>query len=263
MDLLFEDSMNISTVYDLAKGNQSLQVPFTITGAGTKIVEWFIDGVAQEYDKNVDEIVDVTSTRTKYIQLSDLARGAHSLDVRAYVKLDETNFYSKVFHREFIIENSGIYDKSPIVVLSYIKDNMDDTTIELEQYIPYDLTFSVYDPVSPQSIPVEIFFNDEVIATLNTKNGTVNKYPIVPVKTGEGIIKISTSGIETSISVDVAKNKMGLQELMSDLELAFTAVGMSNNQVSKYFWQGNGITATLNGFNFTDTSGWVNDRLIM
>ena len=62
MDLLFEDSMNVSTVYDLAKGNQSLQVPFTITGAGTKIVEWFIDGVAQEYDKNVDEIVDVISS---------------------------------------------------------------------------------------------------------------------------------------------------------------------------------------------------------
>ena len=69
---------DISKVYDLStKTSAIVEVPYTISGYGTKTVEWYIDGELVEFDKSIDEVVDVTTTRTKYINVANYCGGVH------------------------------------------------------------------------------------------------------------------------------------------------------------------------------------------
>lgn len=131
VSLTLTDDTDITAVYDLSDGSKTLAVPFTVSGYGTKIVEWYLDGVAQEFDKNTDEVVDTTSSRIKYIPLVDLARGTHYIEFRAYTVIENEKFYSKVLHRDIIIENSSLMDMSPIIALAYEKEEPDDTGVNL------------------------------------------------------------------------------------------------------------------------------------
>lgn len=263
VNLTLTDNTNISSVYDLVNGSRVLSVPFTLSGYGVKIVEWYLDGEKLDFEKNIDEVVDVVSTRTKYITLSNLSRGTHYVEFRAYTIVDNEKFYSKVLHRDIIVENSGISDNSPIIALSYEKEDIEDTVINLAQYLSYDLIFSVYNPQNPVYTEVEVFLGDEKVTILKAKNGEVNTYSVAPTKTGKSSIRLIALEEEYSLSVFIAENSMGINEITADLELGFSAIGRSNNEYNRETWEGNGHTAVLTGFNFTQTSGWVNNRLLM
>lgn len=263
VNLVLTDDTNISTVYDLAKGSKVLSIPFTVSGYGAKTVEWYLDGTKLEFEKNVDEVVDATSTRTKYITLSNLARGTHYVEFRAYTIVDGEKFYSRVLHRDIIIENSGITDKTPIIALSYEKADLKDTTVSLSQYLAYDLVFAIHNPYNPISTEVGIFLGETKVTTLSIQNGLVNTHSVVPTETGKATIKVVALEKEYPLDVFVTENSMGIGEITADLELGFSAVGRSNIEHGKETWEGNGHTATLTGFNFTQTSGWVNNKLLL
>lgn len=263
VNLVLTDDTNISTVYDLANSSKVLSIPFTVSGYGTKTVEWYLDGTKLEFEKNVDEVVDATSTRTKYITLSNLARGTHYVEFRAYTIVDGEKFYSIVLHRDIIIENSGIADKTPIIALSYEKADLKDTTVSLSQYLAYDLVFAIHNPYNPVSTEVGIFLGETKVTTLSVQNGLVNTYSVVPTETGKTAIKVVALEKEYTLDVFVTENSMGIGEITADLELGFSAVGRSNIEHGKETWEGNGHTATLTGFNFTQTSGWVNNKLLL
>ena len=263
VNLVLTDDTNISTVYDLAKSSKVLSIPFTVSGYGTKTVEWYLDGTKLEFEKNVDEVVDATSTRTKYITLSNLARGTHYVEFRAYTIVDGEKFYSRVLHRDIIIENSGIADKTPIIALSYEKEDLKDTTVSLSQYLAYDLVFAIHNPYNPVSTEVGVFLGETKVTTLSVQNGLVNTYSVVPTETGKTAIKVVALEKEYTLDVFVTENSMGIGEITADLELGFSAVGRSNSEYGKETWEGNGYTATLTGFNFTQTSGWVNNKLLL
>lgn len=263
VNLVLTDDTNISTVYDLAKSSKVLSIPFTVSGYGTKTVEWYLDGTKLEFEKNVDEVVDATSTRTKYITLSNLARGTHYVEFRAYTIVDGEKFYSRVLHRDIIIENSGIDDKTPIIALSYDKEDIKDTTVSLSQYLAYDLVFAIHNPYNPVSTEVGVFLGETKVTTLSVQNGLVNTYSVVPTETGKTTIKVVALEKVYTLDVFVTENSMGIGEITADLELGFSAVGRSNSEYGKETWEGNGYTATLTGFNFTQTSGWVNNKLLL
>lgn len=263
VNLVLTDDTNISTVYDLANSSKVLSIPFTVSGYGTKTVEWYLDGTKLEFEKNVDEVVDATSTRTKYITLSNLARGTHYVEFRAYTIVDGEKFYSRVLHRDIIIENSGISDKTPIIALSYEKADLKDTTVSLSQYLAYNLVFAIHNPYNPVSTEVGIFLGETKVTTLSVQNGLVNTYSVVPTETGKTAIKVVALEKVYSLDVFVTENSMGIGEITADLELGFSAVGRSNIEHGKETWEGNGHTATLTGFNFTQTSGWVNNKLLL
>ena len=263
VNLTLTDDTDITAVYDLSDGSKTLAVPFTMSGYGTKIVEWYLDGVALEFEKHTDEVVDTTSSRIKYIPLVDLARGTHYIEFRAYTVIENEKFYSKVLHRDIIIENSSLMDMSPIIALAYEKEEPDDTGVNLVQYVPYDLRFAVHNPVNPVSTTVEVYLGNALLTSLESVNGIVNTYPLMSSETGVKAIRLVTSGIEYVLEAFVEETAMNIQEITAALELGFSAVGRTNNSAGKGTWAGNGHTATLTGFNFTQTSGWVDNKLLL
>lgn len=263
VNLTLTDDTDMTVVYDLADGDKTLAVPFTVSGYGTKTVEWYLDGVAQEFDKNTDEVLDTASSRVKYIPLSDLARGTHYIEFRAYTVIENEKFYSNVLHRDIIIENSSLMEMSPIIALAYEKKEPDDVGVNLVQYVPYDLRFAVYNPASPVSTTVEIHLDDTLLASLESVNGIVNTYPLISPETGAKVIKLVASGIEYTLDAYIKETAMNIQEITASLELGFSAVGRTNNSEEKGTWAGNGHTAALTGVNFTQTSGWVDNKLLL
>jgi hypothetical protein len=87
VNLVLSDNYDISRTYDLSTGSKTAEVSYTISGYGTKIMEWYLDGVKLPFVKSEDEIVDVLATKTKYITLANLQQGVHSLQFRAYSRL--------------------------------------------------------------------------------------------------------------------------------------------------------------------------------
>ena len=105
VNLSYSDEMNIARVYNLSQGAYTMEVFFNVSGYGTKIVEWFLDGNQLEFVKSEDEVVDVTAQRTKYIELSNLTSGIHTIQSRAYTLINGEKFYTDTLYREFMVNN--------------------------------------------------------------------------------------------------------------------------------------------------------------
>lgn len=269
VDLSIQDEYDTSTVYDLSVGSKVLEVPYSVSGYGTKIVEWYIDGELLTFSKVEDEIVDTSATRTKYISLSNLSQGTHSYQVRAYTTINGEKFYTDTLYREFAvytgIDNNIIISIATTIPYKYgILSSEDEVSIyDMVQYIPYNLRFSTYSPINASNTEVEILLDDISQGTINTKNGIENIFTLISKTSGNKVVTLNTQGVSRTIPINVAPTTMNLQEITSNLVLNFTALGKNNNSEDRDTWVGNGYTATLTGFNWTNTSGWVNNRLEM
>lgn len=262
-NLTLTDNLDIAKLYNLTEGEQVMEIPFTLSGTGAKTMEWYLNGTLLPFDKNVDEVVDSSSSRVKYITLSGLARGVNKVEYRAYTLIEGEKFYSKTLHRDIIVENYDLQDGSAIIAMAYEKKNLDSIGIDIEQYIAYDLRFAIHNPQNTAATPVEVYVGGNLMATVNTENGIENSYSILLNETGTKELKVVAGGTEYAIQAEVSETSMSVREITEGLELGFSAVGRNNSMSNKNKWEGNDYTGTLSGFSFTQTSGWVNNRLLM
>ena len=269
VNLTISDDMNISTAYDLSKGSKTLAVPFSVSGYGTKTVEWYLDGEKLPFVKAEDEIVDVSATRTKYITLSNLQQGKHSLQFRAYTVINGENFYTDTLYRDIIIytgvNSNLIFAVAATIPFAYGVLGSEDTLsiYNMVQYIPYTLRFATYSPSNIANSQVVVTLDGETIATLGSNNGVENNVSIISKTSANKTLVLTSGEISYPLNVLVAKTSMNLQEISTGLAFDFNAIGKSNNSSDKNTWSYGDITATLEGFNWNNNSGWVNDRLEM
>jgi hypothetical protein len=86
VNLKLTDNFNISNVY---KPGDLLEVSCVVEGAGTKVIDWYLDGVKLPYEI-IDEIPYITAyTVNKNILLTDITPGVHSLQYRLRSQIGE------------------------------------------------------------------------------------------------------------------------------------------------------------------------------
>ena len=269
VNLTIEDDIDVSTMYDLRGGAQVLEVGYTVSGYGTKVVEWYLDGVQLEYVKAEDEVVDVTATRTKYILLSNLSQGTHSLQIRAYTTINGEKFYTNTLYRDIIVytglNSDLIIAMAATIPVAYgILDAGESLALyDAVQYIPYTLRFGTYTATNASSTDVHVYIDGELQGTVGAKNGVENEFTVVTKTAGNKSLSLQSGGIRYDLAMVVSQTTMNLQEITQGLVLDFTALGKSNSTPDRDTWSGNGYTGTLTGFNWNSTSGWVNNRLEM
>lgn len=269
VNLSLSDNMDISKAYDLRKGDQTLEVPFTVSGYGTKIVEWYLDGVRIPFVKAEDEVVDVNVDRTKYITLSNLQQGTHSLQIRAYSVVNGESFYTDTLYREFLVytgaDSNVIIGVATTIPRAYgilgAEDNV--AIYNMVQYVPYTLRFATYSPNSAASTEVSISLDEEHKGMVNSVNGVENNFIITSKTDGNKTLKISTESVEKEVTIVVKKTDMNISEIKSGLILDFNTEGRTNNSEYKDIWSFGKYTGTFSGFNWTSSSGWVDGRLEM
>ena len=269
VNLTISDDMNISTVYDLSESSKTLAVSFSVSGYGTKIVEWYLDGEKLPFVKAEDEIVDVSVTRPKYITLSNLQQGKHSLQFRAYTVINGENFYTDTLYRDIIVytgaDSNLIFAVAATIPFAYgVLGSADTLSIyNIVQYIPYTLRFATYSPSNIANSQVVVKLGGETVATLGSNNGIENNVSIVSKTSGNKTLTLTSGEISYPINVLVAETSMNLHEISLGLAFDFNAIGKSNNSSDRNHWSSGDYEATLEGFNWNNNSGWVNDRLEM
>ena len=269
VNLQLTDTLDISKVYNLTNGTATLDVPYAISGYGTKILEWYIDGVQLDYVKAEDEIVESNTTRTKHITLANLSQGKHSLQFRAYTTVAGIKYYTNTLYRDILIY-TNVGNEVMIAIATSIPSQYgvlgpnDEVSIyDMGQYVPYSLRFATYTATNAASTPVTVKLGDNVVAEVSSANGIENNIVIYPSKSGSSSIHLIAENVEYNLVANISPTNMNIGEITNGLALNLTASDKSNNSPNKDTWSYGKITGTLSGFAWNDTSGWVNNRLEM
>ena len=270
VNLTIEDEFNISKVYDLSTNTSvNMEVLFKVSGPGTKTVEWYIDGEPLDFVKEEDEVVDTEVSRTKYIPLSNLQQGKHSLQLRAFSVVNGERFYTNTLYRDFIVYTGTSTNTIIGVAIEIPSKNgiigpSDNIAIyDMEQYVPYSLRLATYSPTSEQNVEVSIYLDDDLKGTITSSNDTESVYTLVSTTSGNKTLRLVSGETEYSIPVIVSPTSMAISNITNGLEFDFNSVGRSNTDSNRDKWSYNGYTGTFSGFEWNETSGWVNNRLLM
>ena len=235
----------------------TLAIPYTINGAGVKYIEYYIDGVLHGA---ADAITDVSANRTKYIELSALESGLHTLQTRAYVVSNGQNFYTKTTYWDFAVTGG-----SSILVMVGTTISIPITTaleISGEQYRQISFDWAIYDPQSNSRV-VTFTLGEEVISTVEASNNVARTFSYFPTTYGQKTLVISCSTATKSIVIYTSQSPIGIQEAEEGRILRLSAVGRSNAEVDKDTWTNNGYQTTFNGFSWNDNQGWNNGALVL
>lgn len=269
VNLQLNDMLDISKVYNLTSGTAQLEVPYSISGYGTKIVEWYIDGEMLDYVRAEDEIVESNTTRTKHITLSNLSQGVHSLQFRAYTTVNGELFYTSTLYRDIIVY-TGVKSDMIIAIATSIPPEYgiigSDGRValyDMVQYVPYTLRFATYSPSNTSNVEVKVKVDNSVKATLNSNNGIENSVVIVPTTSGTKSVEITAGNTKYEIDAEVAPTTMNIQEITNGLVMDFVASEKTNNSSDRDVWEYGDYSGTLSGFAWNNASGWVNNRLEM
>ena len=264
VNLQLTDETDISEVYDLATGDKVMEIPFVVKGAGTKIVEWYLDGQLLDFVKSEDEVVDVISERIKYITLSNLQHGRHSLQIRAYTIINGEKFYTPTLYRDVMVY-TGVSNDTIVAMQMDIPAKyglVTDTPVlyDIVQYIPYTLKFATYSS-SGKVVQVDVIMDDEVLGNTLSQNRVVNEFSLVSKKAGNKTITLTAEGAQYTIPAIVAATTMKIEEITSGLKLDFSAIGKNNNSADKDIFEYGDYTGTFEGFEWNAGSGWSDNRL--
>ena len=264
VNLQYSDEIDISKVYDLSRGTYTMEVFFNVSGYGTKIVEWFLDGNKLDFVKSEDEVVDVTSQRIKYIELSNLTSGIHTIQSRAYTLVNGEKFYTDTLYREIMVNNGDTTANIVAVAANVphshgiVTENNPFLFYGAEQYIPYEIRFA-----TRKTGNVQIYLGNDPIVTLVSSANIESHYSITSNKSGTLHIKFVVDNIEREIPLSVNQTSLNIEEITTSISFDFRATGKSNTSVDKDVWSYGDYTATFEGFNWNASSGWVDNSLLI
>lgn len=267
VNLQLSSQYNIAQSYNLqANPSTVAEIPFTVSGYGTKVVEWYLDGSKLPFEQNIDEVTGTSVSRTKMIPMANLSQGSHSIQMRAYTVLDGESFYSDTIYQEVIVYTAA--NTSPIIALSAkLPSSMgiasEPLTLEgAVQYIPYVIEFAVYNPLGA-AVPITIAVDGVIQTSVTAEGGVVNKFSYVATKEGNKSITFKAENVSRNVVLVVEKSERALEEITESLVLDLQAVSKSNAATDKDQWTYNDIHTTFTGFEWNALSGWNNGALVM
>lgn len=267
MNISLVSDYDISKMYDLRSAPSLIaEIPFTISGYGTKTVEWFLDGEKLPFEQSIDEVTQNTASRNKLITISNLSQGKHSLQLRAYSELDGQPFYSNILYKDLIVYTGA--SESPIIALSAILPfNSELVSGDLSlsgstQFVPYEINFAVYNPLG-STVDVLVAVDGVTHSTVTAESGVVNTFTYTPNTYGVKNITFTAGETIYSLSLNVEKNDNAIEEITDSLELDLRASGKTNSSVDKDEWVYKSYSTEFVGFQWNELSGWNNDALLI
>lgn len=266
VDLQLSSLYDISTVYDLLSNPGSVaEVPFSVSGYGTKVVEFYIDGIALPFDESIDEVTGISAQRTRIIPLSGLAQGSHSLQMRAYTTVEGERFTSRTLYRELMVYTGE--NEEPMVSLS-----MDIPSGEIiqgvpvlkdaVQYVPYSFSLSAYLPGS-STAPVTVSVDGKEVLSMEVPSGTVQSVTHTFYDYGKKEVRITSGSLSRSIYIEVAKSPNAMEEIKTGLVLDLRAEGKNNASTDRGSWSYGEYVSSMEGFRWDSLSGWNDGELVM
>lgn len=255
--LLLTSSYNLgSTIADGGyKNTDTIEIPFTITGSGTKDVSMYIDGSSTPSTQTINKSGTVNGSFI--IQASTLTSGRHTVQLVAERNgLLSDSIYIDILKAGLTTPFVGIKytDKSGTILFS---DHLT-PTLKVGQYEEMNFDYIAYDPnTTPAS--VQELQNGAVIRTLSVPRSMqtyVNRF------TTQGTVQVQfvCRSIKYNFKVDVTESDVAVGEATQGLVLRLSAAGRSNDEENPANWSYGDIKTTFENVDWK-SSGWFGDVL--
>lgn len=250
-------NLGITTTFDFKTPkdkSQQLVIPYTVSGAGVKFVEWYVDN-----EFKGDERLSVDSN-VKYLDISDLEEGKHNIQFRAFVSNESNKYYSNIIYRDFVTTGS-----STVVLISTERNHDEDPTSKLsfnaQQYEQISFDWAVYNKGLQSTVNFSL--GTKSIGQYTAYDGNVYQFNYTPTTNGENTLNISCGSFEDSYQFDIDESSTGIKDT-EDYVFNLSASGRSNGEVNPKQWSDNGVSVTFNdGFKFSGQTGWVDNALVI
>lgn len=255
--LLLTSSYNLgSTIANGGyKNTDTIEIPFTITGSGTKDVSMYIDGSETPTTQTINKSGTVNGSFT--IQGSSLTAGRHTVQLVA----ERNGLLSDSIYIDIL--KAGL--NTPFVGIKYTNKNgtilFSDhltPTLAVGQYEEMNFDYIVYDPnTTPAS--VQELHNGNAIRTLSVPRSMqtyTNRF------TSQGMVQVQfvCRTARYNFKVNVTESDVAVGEATQGLVLRLVAAGRSNDEENPAIWSYGDIRTTFENVDWK-SSGWTGDAL--
>ena len=252
-------TLNLSSTFDISaslqKGgyqNETVEVPFAVTGSGTKVVTFYVDGV-QRSSKTISRSGTTNDAFT--IDTTGMAAGRHNIQMVA----ERDGLLSDSLWLDFLVAGS----EDPWIGLrTSFKDGRIyrgdyKPVIDAEQYGQFALDFAAWNPESTTSdVTVTL---DGVPSSSMSVGRQLQQWTTRLMEGGRKTVLL-TCGVTTyQLFLDVTASSLDVGEATQGLLLKLTASGRSNSETGRGDWGG---VTTLEGVDFK-SSGWFQNALLL
>lgn len=235
------------------KNSDTIEIPFTITGSGTKDVSMYIDGASVPVSQTINKSGTVNGSFT--IKGSTLTAGRHSIQLIAERNgLKSDSIYMDILKAGQDEPFVGIKytDKTGAILSTSIP------TLRAYQYEQMSFNFVAYDP-STTPAQVEVYLNDKLTSTINAPRSMqtyTNRFTEKGVQ--NLILKVGTKSYP--LGIDVSESSIDLSEATFGLLAKFEAAGRSNSESNPAQWISGDIATEFSGFDWS-SNGWTGESL--
>lgn len=271
INIYIRDNFDISSIYS---NGDVLTVSGTVGGSGTRSFEWYLDGVQLLPPTEEDTIISVgDASFTKHITLTGLTSGRHNIQYRAYISVEGGGrFYSNVMYRDFVVDDEQL---DGVTILTKFESPRDIGIIDAftqpipmngpVQYEIFHVGYAIYSKTNKPNETLSILFGGQIggkLDTVTVHNGTMYEYSIREFSSGQTPLTFSCRETTLAYNAIVSASSYNLNPI-SDTQFEFSGSDKTNDSKNKDKWSFKGYTGTLTGFDWTESSGWVGNRLIV
>lgn len=234
----------------------TIEIPFTIKGSGTKDVSLYIDGSTTPLSQTINKSGTVSGSFT--FSASSLSAGTHTLQMVA----ERDGLVSDSIYINILKAGSGNsflgvkYNNTSGEILTDYANPI----INVRQYEQFSFSYVAYDPENTIA-NVEIVVNG-VSSGLTEVARQQMTYSNRFIEKGTNSILLKLNDVSLPVGVEVGESIINVTETTYGLIAKFDAAGRSNTNSNKELWESKGITANLEGFNWS-SNGWIDNTLIL
>ena len=252
-------TLNLTSTFDisaaLARGgyrNETVEVPFAITGSGTKTVTLYVDGV-QRSSKTISR--SGTTNDAFSIDTTGMAAGRHNIQMVA----ERDGLLSDSLWLDFMVAGG----EEPFIGLRitfkdgriYRGNYM--PVVDAEQYGQFAQDFAVWSPESTTSA-VTVTLDSQPVSSM-TVNRQVQQWTMRLMSGGRKTVLLTCGATTYQFFIDVTASSLDVGEATQSLQTKLTASGRSNSETNPADWGG---VTTMDGVDFK-SSGWFNNALLL
>lgn len=260
-------SLSLASGYNLAAGiagggygaSESIVVPYTVSGSGTKVVSLYVDGRQQD----AQTVTRSGSTNGSFtLAASDLKAGRHTVQLVAEMEAGDTLTLRSQSIFFDVLKSGG---KTPFIgtMMTFPDGRIFTTdhltpTLRVGQYEQVSFDFVAYDPAAtPATMAV---YRDGALTQSVSVPRSVQTYTNRFTAQGEVAMRFVCGVTEYPFSVEVAESGIDIAETTSGLRLKLSAAGRSNSEADPASWEYGDITTRFEGFDWS-SNGWTGDAL--
>ena len=251
-------TLNLTSTFDisaaLARGgyrNETVEVPFAITGSGNKTVTLYVDGV-QRSSKSVTRSGTTNDAFT--IDTTGMPPGRHNIQMVA----ERDGLLSDSLWMDFMVAGS----EDPFIGLRitfkdgriYRGNYM--PVVDAEQYGQFTQDFAAWNPDSTTSA-VGVTLDSQPVSSM-TVNRQVQQWTTRLMSGGRKTVVLTCGSTTYQFFIDVTASSLDVGEATQSLQTKLTASGRSNSETNPADWGG---VTTMQGVDFK-SSGWFNNAFL-